>query len=55
MCVPVDKVWDHLSVRTCGHCLRSCECLYVWTQFFLIYVRLCTCGQRFELSKRVNV
>ena len=32
-CKHADRVWDHVSVCTCGHCLGSCKCVYVWTEF----------------------
>ena len=33
MCMSVERVWDHVSLCTCGQSLGSCEFVYVWTEF----------------------
>ena len=39
MCVRVDRVSVRVSVCSCGHSMRSFECVYVWTEF----IDFCEC------------
>ena len=32
VCEGVDRVWDNVSVGTCGQSLGVCEYEYVWTK-----------------------
>ena len=47
VCVRADRVWDHVSVCTCGHCFGSCNCVYVWTEF----LDLCMCVRATQFRK----
>ena len=36
--VRVDRVWDPVSVRTCGQTLDSCKCVFMWKEFGIVSV-----------------
>ena len=38
MCVRMGRVWDRVSVCTCGHILGSCKCVYVLTEFAIVKI-----------------
>ena len=36
--VRVDRVWDPMSVRTCGQTLESCKCVFLWKELGIVCV-----------------
>ena len=40
--VRVGRVWDPVSVRTCGQTLELCKCVFMWKEFGIVcvYVRI---------------
>ena len=54
--VRVGRVWDPVSVRTCGQTLDSFKCVFMWKEFGIVsvceradrvwdLVGVCRCGQ----------